>query len=258
MKRFSLVCLAFLLAPPAAFFERRRSVMIPVQVLVEAFALGRSSQRPRRRNNINLCRRDHTLQSSLNGDNRSIGSSTSNGQDQSSQEVEYRSISDYVGGLHGGKYEFDPRLSGITSLNYEKSVVFGDVTPKNVNVAVAPAPDETPPKWASRPVDYQAQLVQDIRLAEDGCASVVLVNAKLSWEPFYASLEMSSGEVASSCHTVMPSSGNLASRGGTNKYSDQVILTVKTGPAPSASGDPPLYLVARTECDAWVWRLILA
>jgi hypothetical protein len=34
--------------------------------------------------------------------------------EQQQQQQEYRPISDYVGGLHGGKYVFDDRISGIT------------------------------------------------------------------------------------------------------------------------------------------------
>jgi len=168
-------------------------------------------------------------------------------------DVEYRPISDFVGGVHGGKYEFDPRLSGITSLNYEKSVVFGDVTSEVArNSRVAPAPDKEKPKWAFRPIDSQAHCIGDIKL-ENGFASVVLTNEELSWEPFYAMLESSSATRVLAA-SVEPSCGNLAPRGGSNQYADQCTLAVQvTEPVSTTLGD--LYLVARTECDVWVWRL---
>ena len=40
---------------------------------------------------------------------------------------ERRSVSDYMGGVHAGKYDFSAGLSGVTSFAYEKSVVFDDV-----------------------------------------------------------------------------------------------------------------------------------
>lgn len=192
--------------------------------------------------------------------------------DLPNQQVEYRPISDYVGGVHGGKYEFDPRLSGITSLNYEKSVLFGDVTTADAAGSatnVAPAPnfdDETsPPRWISRPVDYSNRVVNVLRLENDRAATVTIFNEELSWEPFYASLESSltgfriSGDIDV---RVAPSSGTLAPRGGANRYSDRARLQVHIISKPSfcnhGGGPIPeeLYLVVRTECDVWTWRLI--
>eukprot|EP00977_Amphora_coffeiformis_P007483 scaffold1640_cov161-Amphora_coffeaeformis.AAC.6 len=33
--------------------------------------------------------------------------------------VEYKSVSDYMGGWHAGKFDFDTRICGVTALNYE-------------------------------------------------------------------------------------------------------------------------------------------
>lgn len=38
-------------------------------------------------------------------------------------EQEKRSVSDYMGGHHAGKFDFDSRISGVTALNYEKSAL---------------------------------------------------------------------------------------------------------------------------------------
>ena len=196
----------------------------------------------------------------------------SNDPEQHVERVEYRPISDYVGGLHGGKYEFDPRLSGITSLNYEKSVIFGDITAAGAAgsaAKVAPTAnldEDTPPSWTSRPVDYSNRVVNVLRLEQGRAQTVTILNEELSWEPFYASVESSLTGHRILCDDnvvrVVPSSGTLAPRGGANRYADRVRLQVHIISKPSfcndADGPMPeeLYLVVRTECDVWTWRLI--
>ena len=50
-----------------------------------------------------------------------------NAHESSESGGERRSVSDYMGGVHAGKYDFSAGLSGVTSFAYEKSVVFDDV-----------------------------------------------------------------------------------------------------------------------------------
>jgi hypothetical protein len=162
-------------------------------------------------------------------------------------------------------------LSGITSLNYAKSVLFGDVTTAGAagsaaNVAPAPNLDEETrlPSWISRPVDYSNRVVDVLRLEKDRAPTVTIFNEELSWEPFYASVESSltGRRISGDDVRVSPSSGTLAPRGGANHYSESARLQVHIiskhlfrndggGPVPEE-----LYLVVRTECDVWTWRLI--
>ena len=191
----------------------------------------------------------------------------SNDPEQHLERVEYRPISDYVGGLHGGKYEFDPRLSGITSLNYEKSVIFGDITAAGAAgsaAKVAPTAnldEDTPPSWTSRPVDYSNRVVNVLRLEQGRAQTATILNEELSWEPFYASVESSltGRRISGDDVRVAPSAGTLAPRGGANLYSDSAKLQIVAEPSLHNDGGPfpeDLYLVVRTECDVWTWRLI--
>ena len=180
----------------------------------------------------------------------------------SEAEPEYRSISDYVGGLHGGKYEFDDRILGVTALNYEKSVVFGNTIREDPTRTLAPLDDEesrTIPKWARRPVDLSMPIgIVD----ESGNSLVRIVNEEISWEPFYATLEDASGNPAVEKIGVSPSAGKLAPRGGCDVYSDECIISLdlessgKRSPTgEKLSSGQPLFLVVRTELDSWVWQV---
>jgi hypothetical protein len=135
-----------------------------------------------------------------------------NGKDEDElqqQPQEYRPISDYVGGLHGGKYVFDERIGGITALNYETSILVFDF-PNNDNEnddddafstrskqKIAPPPEgvtDQPPLWASRKLGPEAYLgaARLPRFDEQGNAVVQVVNEEMSWEPFWACVETSS------------------------------------------------------------------
>lgn len=78
-------------------------------------------------------------------------------------QVEYKSVSDYMGGWHAGKFDFDSRICGVTALNYEKSVVFGDASnPPAIHSQLAPLHDSNVqedgslPAWSHRPVSCSA------------------------------------------------------------------------------------------------------
>lgn len=141
-----------------------------------------------------------------------------------------------------GKFDFDTRISGVTSLNYEKSVVFGDQVQRGSRRRLAPPP-ETVPAWANRPLDTSGY-----HSIVDGGA--VISNEEPSWEPFWAQVEPPSDT------TVLPCSGTLAPRGGTTDYSDTVHFQVDIGTSHQThDDDAPLLLVVRTEQDHWVWKL---
>ena len=211
-------------------------------------------------------------------------------EDQMHSPPEYRSISDCMGGHHAGKFDFDSRLSGVTSLNYEKSIVFDDVTSvgKNEDVMgggyatdflVANIDDDdatgngSPPTWASRPIDLEGAAVatssntgEEIRFSGVGSeARITVRNDEISWEPFYVSVEEKTGDSTGSTLgsvdssvSVSPASGKLAPRGGCGSYGDECALTIRLEPGGSASSmmQCSLYVVVRTEQDAWCWPVV--
>lgn len=163
---------------------------------------------------------------------------------------EKRSVSDYMGGHHAGKYDFDSRISGVTALNYEKSVVFDDA---QTTPALDPLPNtQEVPSWAFRKVSVEST-ENTIRLG----GQVSIKNEELTWEPFYAAIGRSDGS-ACGVMTVAPSSGNLAPRGGRNNFSDLCLLRVeRRGHQPTQEVSSALYLVVRTETEHWSWRIDL-
>ena len=179
-------------------------------------------------------------------------------------DVEYRSISDYVGGLHAGKYDFDTRISGVTSLNYEKSHVFDDATrskQKGIRSILAPYEEgQHFPAWATRKINKNL-LMGTIHFNSDvSQTSVTIKNEDLSWEPFFAAIEYHWGDQPTSICSddvyIAPSNGTLAPRGGVDVYSDVWDLMVcRPDDIVRGGGLPNLYLVVRTEMDAWVWNI---
>lgn len=170
------------------------------------------------------------------------------------EQHEYRSISDYMGGHHAGKFDFDPRICGVTALNYEKSMVFDDSigTPERNRLAPLETDSEAP-KWATRVVDLEPT-TEMVRI---GDTTVTLKNDEISWEPFYATIE-SPDEPLPRGVDVSPATGNLAPRGGSDPYTDQAILVLaKTEETPTVPASSSLYLVVRTELDFWSWRVVL-
>lgn len=219
---------------------------------------------------------------------------------QEYQEEYYRSVSDYMGGWHAGKYDFDTRISGVTALNYEKSVVFDDGSQthsksrNNIRggargkVAVAELDDDLQknrPKWSSRKLSWKT----DGRGGMDYCnanvnlqlkknmveAHMVVQNEERTWEPFFATIEISSiemdnvvvtGKVMEESWAVEPSCGTLAPRGGVDLYTDRIIFLLKDlslsirknevqPHLQSPSSTSSAYLVVRTEQDYWAWKI---
>uniref|UniRef100_A0A7S1VGM1 Uncharacterized protein n=1 Tax=Grammatophora oceanica TaxID=210454 RepID=A0A7S1VGM1_9STRA len=193
----------------------------------------------------------------------------SRGLDREEDEfVEYRPISDYMGGHHAGKFDFDPRLSGVTSLNYEKSKVFGDAVAGRKKKCVAQLEDEGDelPSWATRSVQHKSSPASsatkddtnEIHLKGTGTAEATITNKELSWEPFFARVETERGEViANEDVSVSPSSGKLAPRGGSDPFSDRCTLSISrhTKEQIECSSTGRLHLVVRTEQTHWCWRV---
>ena len=113
-----------------------------------------------------------------------------------------------MGGTHAGKYEFDSRYSGVTSFNYEKSLIFDtgregrilvghvvwrvDISARHICPTIIPplvahggsspatlfpppfqakAPEleaGEDPPWATRPVDFEAASLHPIEGAGVG------------------------------------------------------------------------------------------
>jgi len=161
---------------------------------------------------------------------------------------EKRSVSDYMGGHHAGKFDFDSRISGVTALNYEKSVVFDDT---ETTPALAPLPNTAEiPSWASRKVSLEAT-ENVIRLGEQ----VLIQNEELTWEPFYAAIHIADGSSDCGDMTVKPTAGNLAPRGGRNNFSDSCRLRVEQSGGQTVTPTTEQYLVVRTETEHWAWRI---
>jgi hypothetical protein len=198
---------------------------------------------------------------------------------------ERRSVSDYMGGVHAGKYDFSAGLSGVTSFAYEKSVVFDDVATGGRRRILAKLEDDAVPKWASRTVSPEQRGTIDLSGAGRGATEgvgVVLSNEEISWEPFFATLETMDGEeYAGKTWQVAPTNGTLAPRGGAENacnynqpYSDSCLFTVfrpqqerplgGEGGVPAVDDgggagddkDKGLWLVVRTEMDSWSWRVV--
>jgi hypothetical protein len=183
--------------------------------------------------------------------------------EEGEQEHEYRSINDYMGGWHAGKFDFDTRIGGVTALNYEKSVVFdGDIDKSKPGTQLAALEDDTSiPKWASRPIKYElAPKFLLARQQDDGSLlqqeRVCVVNEEVSWEPFYATIETEGG-AACDYLTVSPANGTLAPRGGADIYTDTCQFTVDVNGADSACLTSGVHLVVRTELDRWTWQVEL-
>lgn len=256
--------------------------------------------------------------------NDSDDNDNDNNDDGNNNVVGYRSVSDYMGGWHAGEFDFDTRISGVTSLNYEKSIInFDGYESNNYNYNenqkymykgnhLAMIPNDTTgttmfendgtssttqdnttsstrstmkPKWAYRSVAEQLETMAIISSTVDGkkqnnnhslildltnpptkssfSGTVQIVNEELSWEPFYVTIETESGDILSEndyeYFSVFPSQGSLAPRGGADRYTDTCEITVTLNESTSDFSQlfqKGIYLVIRTELDAWVWKIV--
>lgn len=218
-------------------------------------------------------------------------SSSNNDYDVGGGDAEYRSIADVVGGLHGGKYQFD----GGASSSYLDSSLFsgqGDCS-SSQNKEEEEDNDEIP-NWAKQ---MQKQLptvvtTQPLKVPSnadpmDGMvysATVTIKNDERTWEKFYAKVIYcdEAGNISSTdvdgcdgnsndkmmapMYIVKPKNGHLAPRGGasnacdeTNPYSDSVNLRVihDSNAISSSNRLGQYWLVAGTEEEKWYYQLEL-
>lgn len=202
-----------------------------------------------------------------------------NDENSSSGPVEYRSIADVVGGLHGGKYQFGGTEGTGISTSDTFSGHGGTVD------AFESLDDEDLPNWAVRmaPTEFQTQNSPLLTVPSnadpmDGMVyfvSVNIQNQERTWEKFFAKL-MTKGSVsngnfvdagaASVGLSIAPSSGFLAPRGGASNacdaskpYSDTATIHVTQSPDGSSSegDDEDLWLVVGTEEEKWTYKLDL-
>ena len=109
-----------------------------------------------------------------------------------SMGAEKRSVGDYMGGVHAGKYEFDSRFTGVTSINYEKSIVAGDMATGVRRILAKLDNADVKPVWAERDVDLEMEnafqgTIDGNSIGVDAVNGfgVILRNDEISWEPFY-------------------------------------------------------------------------
>lgn len=195
----------------------------------------------------------------------------------SSGNEEYRSISDVVGNLHGGKYQFNN--FGSTS----SSDAFSGRGSKAQNIADEDEADVDLPNWAIKMKPSEAAVANPQLLhvpsnsdPMDGMqysASVDLQNEEISWEKFHCKLMVmlangdftQADESIKSHIQVKPKYGSLAPRGGasnacdrTKPYSDRATIRITQGSSSSLhTVNDEIWLVLGTEEEKWYYMLIL-
>jgi len=188
----------------------------------------------------------------------------SNG-DEFSRDTPYRSIGEVVGGLHGGKYQFegsgaasDYVLSGPSSLT--SSGCAEEVQEKEL------------PNWALRMKPRDDAVILEVPSnanRQNGMirsASITITNDERTWEKFYAKIVSSDGADSSNTKFVVrPSTGDLAPRGGASNacdasqpYSDSATLQVIHNESVLDNGGVEYWLIAGTEEEQWSYRLRLS
>lgn len=193
----------------------------------------------------------------------------------------YRSISDVVGGLHGGKYQFGgpaqipsygaDAFGGVGSMdsNTEDDLGYEDDQPMDLpNWALKMEPTDTldgPLKVLSVPSNSNPM---------DGMtyfASFVIQNQERTWEPFFVKVFLREPD-GTFINVRMdqdfpvvarPKSGVLAPRGGSSDRAEIQVMQDKpsTGSTPTTvDGLEPLgevWIVAGTEEEQWSYQLRL-
>lgn len=195
----------------------------------------------------------------------------------SSWNEECRSISDVVGNLHGGKYQF--KNFGSTS----SSDAFSGRGSRAQNIADEDEADVDLPNWAIKMKPSEAAVANPQLLhvpsnsdPMDGMqysASVDLQNEEISWEKFHCKLMVmlangdftQADESIKSHIQVKPKYGSLAPRGGasnacdrTKPYSDRATIRITQGSSSSLhTVNDEIWLVLGTEEEKWYYKLIL-
>ena len=195
----------------------------------------------------------------------------------------YRPIGEVVGGLHGGKYQFND-YGGFD----QSTFLTGDRLTRPRSGTVESQKDRDPkdtPNWAHQMQPSESALVNPEIISVptnsdpmDGMiysASIVIQNQERTWEEFYVKLmrKQGNGEFiqmeSNSLDEVIiakPRSGSLAPRGGSSNacdegkpYSDSVQIKVIQSQSSNDAieGSEELWLVAGTEEEKWYYQLKL-
>ncbi|OEU14440.1 hypothetical protein FRACYDRAFT_240982 [Fragilariopsis cylindrus CCMP1102] len=172
----------------------------------------------------------------------------------------YRSISDVVGGLHGGKYQFDNNYNndgvGDNAVAFSgtgSSLLLDDEDYYSFNQdEEAEEEDKNVPNWVTNNMEpnfsnYQELIVPTNSNPMDGMiyfSSITIKNDERTWEKFYTKIitindinstttTTTTTKIYNNVVTVQPKSGFLAPRGGTSNvcdinkpYSDKATIRI--------------------------------
>ena len=195
----------------------------------------------------------------------------------SSENEEYRSISDVVGNLHGGKYQFN-HFGGASS-----SDAFSGRGSRAQNIADEDEAIVDLPNWAMKMKPSEAAVANPQLLyipsnsnPIDGMkysASVDIQNEEISWEKFHCKLMVmlengdftEADESIKSYVQVKPKNGSLAPRGGASNacdrskpYSDRATIRITHDSSSSFhTVNDEIWLVLGTEEEKWYYKLVL-
>jgi hypothetical protein len=189
---------------------------------------------------------------------------------------EYRPISDIVGNLHGGKYQFNEYGNNVFN-PYEDDNAWNPSY--SISKEEEQEEDESQmPKWAiqMKPKDEICSNPPSNNILNisptNKSAKVTISNQERTWEKFYAKI-MYQSKTDSIFYTlnttttpsliVHPTKGYLAPRGGAsnacdarNQYSDSVTLEVIcTTDVSTLSEYDSIWLVVGTEEEKWYYKL---
>lgn len=180
-----------------------------------------------------------------------------------SEDTPYRSIGEVVGGLHGGKYQFQ----GVGGGGSEYAL--SGPTTNGGNHHDSREQQELP-KWALsvKPSENASILeVPSNANRKNGMirsASVTIANDERTWEPFHARI-VCTNDANNDLFTARPSSGDLAPRGGASNacdesqpYSDSATINVIHNEKEQSIDGAEYWLVVGTEEEQWSYRLRLS
>ena len=178
-----------------------------------------------------------------------------------------RSLSDAVGYVHGGKYQFDETYNVAHQFTSGGEITAQVVAGNTMNLSELVKPETDM---------LQGTLVLT---PSRSLAAVSIVNEEMSWERFVVRLVGGDGAdtAADVAVTVTPESGDLAPRGGANNvcdpskpYKDSAPITLSlsrhgvgylqyiAGGGEDELKEKPLYMMVKTELvtRTWLVRLV--
>ena len=203
-----------------------------------------------------------TLRCSSNNDDeyqQQHNNENSNENKNNEYKKHYRSISDVVGGLHGGKYQFDSNYNNdgvgdndVAFSGTGSALLLDDVDYYSFNKEAEEAEEEEEehvPNWVTTNMEpnfsnYKEVIVPTNSNPMDGMiyfSSITIKNDERTWEKFYTKIitindinsTTTTTKIDNNIVTVQPKSGFLAPRGGTSNvcdinkpYSDKATIRI--------------------------------